>query len=636
MLGAGLQPVIQEWLPGRRDAVSFFYTSERIWARFAQTSYRESPPIGGASVLCESIPPLADLIDPAERLIRAAGLEGCSMVEFRRDRAGRPVLMEINPRMAGSVALAISAGVDFPRLLYSWAVGKPLWEVTNYRVGRRRRWLSGDLWNLKQTFDGRRRPDTPTPGHAVATFLFDFVRRPSTLDVIDSSDMMPAVLLSAVGGECQKGAMGQHVVDVVIVGAGPYGLSLASHLSQRGIERRIFGFPMRAWRQMPPGLYLKSFGFATTIPTPQPHYTLPEYCRARGLEDLEPIEYATYAEYGEWFQQQLVPDLEPVHVTSVERLDRGFEVSLETGERVLTRHVVVAVGLGYFTTIPDVLSALPPELVTHTAHTAEYLKTSRYAGRDVTVIGAGQSALEAAVLLHEGGAHVRLLARRGVWFSGRFDRQRSLLEKLRNPNTVVGPGRDNWVLQHLPMLPHYLPTDRRVRLTRTYLGPMGTWWLRDRVEGRVPMLKDTSIVAATAKNGKVCLRVRAANGDEREIQTEHVIAGTGYEADVDRLLFLSRALKGEIRRVERAPALSRHFESSVPGLYFVGLAAAFSFGPLSRFVAGASYTTPTLARHLARSLKRQAPLRPAAPVAAVARPNPVEGEELVAKADAGR
>jgi predicted ATP-grasp superfamily ATP-dependent carboligase len=193
MLGAGLQPVIQEWLPGRRDAVSFFCAYGRIWARFAQTSYRESPPIGGASVLCESIPPLADLIDPAERLIRAAGLEGCSMVEFRRDRAGRPVLMEINARMAGSVALAISAGVDFPKLLYSWALGKPLREVTSYHVGRRLRWLSGDLWNLKQTFNGRRRPDTPSPGRAVATFLFDFVRRPSTLDVVDSSDLMPAL-----------------------------------------------------------------------------------------------------------------------------------------------------------------------------------------------------------------------------------------------------------------------------------------------------------------------------------------------------------------------------------------------------------------------------------------------------------
>jgi cation diffusion facilitator CzcD-associated flavoprotein CzcO len=430
--------------------------------------------------------------------------------------------------------------------------------------------------------------------------------------------------------------MDPSAVDVVIVGAGPYGLSLASHLSQRGIERRIFGFPMRAWRQMPPGMFLKSFGFATSIPTPRLHYTFPEYCRARGLEDFEPIEYATFAEYGEWFQQQLVADLEQVHVTSVEWLDNGFEVSLGTGEQVRARCVVVAVGLGYFTTIPDVLSLLPPDLVTHTSHTAEYLKTAQYSGRDVTVIGAGQSALEAAALLHEGGAHVRLLVRRDVWWHERFT-ERSFRNRLLNPNTVIGPGRKNWVLQHLPMLPHYLPTDRRVRFTRSYLGPAGTWWLRDRVEGKVSMLKGASIAAATARNGNVCLRIQAADGDEREIETEHVIAGTGYEADVERLPFLSRTLAGEIRLVERAPALSRHFESSVPGLYFVGLAAAFSFGPLFRFVAGAEYATPTVARHLARSLRRQGRLRPAAPVASAARPDP-EGKKLVAttRGDAGR
>src|SRR3984893_10285239 len=157
--------------------------------------------------------------------------------------------------------------------------------------------------------------------------------------------------------------MSRNEVNVVIVGAGPYGLSLASQLSHRRVDRRIFGFPMRAWREMPPGMNLKSFGFATSIPTPQRHYTFPEYCRTRGLEDFEPIEYATFAQYGEWFQEQLVPDVERVLVSDVARVDDGFEVSLETGERLRARRVVVAVGLGYFTAIPEVLSGLPGELI---------------------------------------------------------------------------------------------------------------------------------------------------------------------------------------------------------------------------------------------------------------------------------
>ena len=188
-----LQAVIQEWLPGRRDAVSLFRTSGKIWARFAQTSYREFPPLGGSSVLYESIPPLAELVDPAENLVRAADLDGCSMVEFRRDRAGRPVLMEVNARLAGSVSLAIAAGVDFPGMLYSWAAGQPLHEITRYHVGRRMRWIAGDLWNLRATFGERGRPDSASFGRAVETFLSDFVRRPSTLDGVDTSDLIPTL-----------------------------------------------------------------------------------------------------------------------------------------------------------------------------------------------------------------------------------------------------------------------------------------------------------------------------------------------------------------------------------------------------------------------------------------------------------
>jgi thioredoxin reductase len=360
---------------------------------------------------------------------------------------------------------------------------------------------------------------------------------------------------------------------------------------------------MRTWRQMPPGMNLKSFGFATSIPTPKPHYTLPEYCRTRGLEDFEPISFTTYAEYGEWFQQQLVPDVEQVHVTDVSRSNGGFSVKLDTGEQFESRCVIVAAGLGYFRRIPEVLASLPQELVTHGWDTSEYLKSRTFAGRDILVIGAGQTALEAAALLHEGGAHVQILARRDVWWSDRFGK-RSLFEALRNPNSVMGPGRENWVLQHIPMLAYHLPDDVRVRFTRKHLGAFGAWWLRDRVEAKIPVLRQTSLVSASAKAGKAFLKVRSASGDESVIEADHIVSATGYEADIDRLPFINPELAGQIRRIERAPALSPYFESSVPGLYFVGPVAAFSFGPLVRFVAGAAYTTPKVARHVRRSVRR--------------------------------
>jgi cation diffusion facilitator CzcD-associated flavoprotein CzcO len=394
--------------------------------------------------------------------------------------------------------------------------------------------------------------------------------------------------------------MSRSKVDVVIVGAGPYGLSLASYLSDSGVERRIFGVPMRAWRDMPPGMNLKSFGFATSIPSLRPHFTFPEYCRARGLEDFEPISFTTFSEYGEWFQQQLVPDVETTLVSNIDRQGDAFEVTLNSGEVLQARRIIVAAGLSYFTRTPDMLKALPAGFVTHTS---KYVANGQYAGRDIAVIGAGQTALEAAALLHEGGARVQILARRDVWWSDRF-KERSLRNKLLNPNTVVGPGRKNWVLQHLPWLPYYLPTERRVRLARTYLGPLGAWWLRPRVDGKVPIERQVTLLSAAIENNQVALRFRAGQ-DEKLIRADHIISATGYEADVDRLTFLSPKLAADVKRIERAPELSPSFESSVAGLYFVGPVAAFSFGPLVRFVAGATFTVPRVSRHVVKSLKRQ-------------------------------
>ena len=387
-------------------------------------------------------------------------------------------------------------------------------------------------------------------------------------------------------------------VDVAIIGAGPYGLALATHLRRRGIEHRIFGPPMETWRGMSPGMFLKSLGFATNVYTPHRHFTLPEYCLARGLEEYEPIQIADFARYGVWVQQQLVPYVEEAKVTELRRIKDQFALTLETGEHVRARRVVVAAGLSYYERIPGVLSELPRELASHTADHGDF---TPFAGSDVTVVGGGQSALQAAALLHENGAQVRMVVRQDVHWGGHMPKgqQRSLIERVRVPGSVLGHGRDNWVLQHAPMLMHYLPEERRLRFTREHLGPGGAWWLRDRVEGKFPIQQRCEVREATIKQGKVCLRVHEQGLGESNILTDHVIGGTGYVVDVDRLAFMNQELAREIRRVERAPVLSRHFETSVQGLYFVGPAAAPSFGPLFRFVAGAAYAVPTVARHLA-------------------------------------
>jgi len=184
------------------------------------------------------------------------------------------------------------------------------------------------------------------------------------------------------------------------------------------------------------------------------------------------------------------------------------------------------------------------------------------------------------------------------------DVRRPFRERLRYPNSIVGPGRKNWVMEHAPTLVHYLPAERRRTLVETHLGPTGAWWLRDRVEGVVPVETGVSIVKAVPEREGLNIRTDGSGG-ERGFHTDHVIAGTGYRVDVGRIGFLDEQLVPAIAHRGGSPVLSRHFESTVDGLYFIGPSSAGSFGPLFRFVAGSYYTVPVLARHLtAKSVAR--------------------------------
>jgi predicted ATP-grasp superfamily ATP-dependent carboligase len=188
---AGGRAVLQEWAPGRREAVSFLYQDGSFRAEFAQVAHRMDPPIGGSSVLRESVPVPPDLGCAGRELVRAMGLDGYSEVEFRRDRAGRPLLMEVNPRLSASVEIAVRAGVDFPRLIHTWARGDVVEEIQGYATGRRMRWLGGDIHWLLSSLITPGRPDTPTRARAVARFGLDFLRR-SSYDYLDAHDLRPA------------------------------------------------------------------------------------------------------------------------------------------------------------------------------------------------------------------------------------------------------------------------------------------------------------------------------------------------------------------------------------------------------------------------------------------------------------
>ena len=393
------------------------------------------------------------------------------------------------------------------------------------------------------------------------------------------------------------------MIEAAIVGAGPYGLSIAAHFRRKGLPFRVFGPPMDSWmRHMPKGMMLKSDGFASNLSHPEGKVTLKEFCEERGIpyDDTKiPVSLETFVAYGLAFKESVVPELENRMVTDVQHLGDSFKVTLNDGEQVHTRRVILAVGITHFAYIPECLTHLSEEFVTHSY---QHQQPDTHRGRRVVVIGGGASAIGLAGLMRSAGVDSHLMVREPeIEFHGEPSKtERTLYQKIRHPKSGLGPGLRSRFCANSPELFHFLPTKLRIEVVRRHLGPSGHWVSKDVVLGQVPMMLGTSIEGAQTKNGKVILRVRDKNG-ARDVETDHVVAGTGYRVDMERLKFIDPALRAKVKTVQGSPILSSRFESSVPGLYFVGLAAATSFGPVMRFAYGADFAARNLTQSIAKT-----------------------------------
>jgi len=390
-------------------------------------------------------------------------------------------------------------------------------------------------------------------------------------------------------------------VDVAIVGAGPYGLSLAAHLSAARISYAQFGIPMNLWRTaMPKGMFLKSQGFASSLSSPDSKHTLAAFCAATGRPYRSyglPVSLDTFVAYGLWFQQELVPGLRQTQVTDVVPKDSHYEVSLADGDQVRAARVVVAVGVEHFARMPELLADLPASVC---SHSSAHPDLGTFAGQRVVVLGRGQSALESAALLHESGADVTVVARKPslAWNGQPLPPDRPLMQRLREPEAGLGSGWGTWFYSNHPGLFRRLPAGSRVQRAATALGPAGACWLRERVERQFPVLLSRTLTGAQAEGTGVRLRFEGPDG-VAELAADHVIAATGYRSDVSRLTFLSDLLRPGLRTLAGTPVVDRHYQSSVPGLYFIGPAVAPAFGPVMRFVFGADHAARTVAGSLA-------------------------------------
>jgi cation diffusion facilitator CzcD-associated flavoprotein CzcO len=387
--------------------------------------------------------------------------------------------------------------------------------------------------------------------------------------------------------------------DVAIVGAGPYGLSAAAHLhAADGLDIRVFGEPMSFWeRHMPKGMLLRSPLAGSHLSDPKRHLTLEAYEKATGNQITSPLPLPRFTAYGHWFQSQAVPNVVPRKVERVEKNGVGFRVSVEGGETYKARNVVVAAGIEPFAWRPQEFRHLPQELA---SHSCDHRDLSCFANKKVAVIGAGQSALESAALLHEQGAQVDVLARapfvRWLWRQKWFHTFKPLSRLLYAPPDVGQAGLSHLVAR--PNMFRQLPRSVQDRWGKRAIRPAGAAWLHPRCQN-VRIMNGTRVVSASESGGRVAMKLES--GAQESV--DHVLLATGYRVDIARYPFLPTLLMEAIRRVDGYPQLSAGYESSVPGLYFLGAPAAWSYGPLMRFVAGADFASRTLVRKALGRLK---------------------------------
>jgi cation diffusion facilitator CzcD-associated flavoprotein CzcO/predicted ATP-grasp superfamily ATP-dependent carboligase len=585
----------------------------------AVSRYRRTwHPVAGNACFSETLPEPPELSARVGGLLAELGWEGLFELELIERSDGEWAAIDLNPRPYGSMALAIGAGANLPALWCSYLLGLGPAQV-RARACVSYRWEDADLrhgiWLLRrgQMADAaaalrmRRGVVHPyfslrDPGPLVARGLFvarsaaERHRGTSQL-VAEQHAHRPAVRLRSQNA--------RPTTRVAVIGAGPHGLATVAHLRGADVDVRCFGDPLGFWRHhMPAGMILRSPIRATHIADPKRELTIERFERDTGkVVRRASLLLEEFTDYGAWFQQRVVPDLDRRRVTEVRRGRAGFALRLDDGETVEASHVVVATGTAPFANRPQPFASLPASLV---SHSSDHETLAPFAGRRVAVIGGGQSALESAALLSEAGVAVEVLVRANQinWLgddsqpSASADRRRIDIPR---PPTAVGGRLSGWIAA-APDAFRRVPASAKPWVSQRCLRPAGSGWLRPRLESAV-LSCGVSATGAHEHDGGV--RLELDDGSERIV--DHVLLGTGFAIDVSRYKLLAPDLAAEMQTSDGYPRLRPGLESSIDGLHFVGAPAALSFGPVMRFVVGSWYAAPAVTLRILG--RRQRPLR---------------------------
>jgi FAD-dependent urate hydroxylase len=365
-------------------------------------------------------------------------------------------------------------------------------------------------------------------------------------------------------------------------------------LRRAGVETVVVGEVMGFWRRhMPKGMWLRSSKRSSSIADPTKDRTIARFEQEMGPLP-EPLPIERFIDYAEWYQAHEVPTVSSARVASIVRANGGFRLRTKEGDELSAKRVVVAAGMAPFAWRPPEFDQLPTEFASHPFDHSDF---SSFAGKRALVVGAGQSALESAALLREGGADVEIVARapRITWIAqpdSDPSALRRLYDRLTLAPTDVGSRGTSWIAA-TPDLWRRMPPGMRNEIAYEVVQPMGAYWLTSRLNG-VPICTSCRVVAARV--GSDGLELELDDGSRREV--DHILFATGYRVDLTKYDFLAPELVSDVGRIDGYPKLTAGFESSVPGLHFIGAPAAASFGPVMRFVTGSWYAASAMTRQV--------------------------------------
>jgi FAD-dependent urate hydroxylase len=368
---------------------------------------------------------------------------------------------------------------------------------------------------------------------------------------------------------------------LLVIGAGPYGLSTAACAQEQGVETTIVGHPMGFWREhMPHGMFLRS-GVDWHLDAGGVH-TLAAFVEEQAIaqQDLDPIPLQTFVDYCEWFRQVKGLTVREELVTDLAKSDGRFEATLTSGDRITAATVVCAPGIRHYTNGPDWAGSIPAAL---SAHTCDFVRFEGLAGARVLIVGGRQSAYEWAALIGEHGAE-------------RID--------LVHRHTVPRFEKVSWkfVDTHVESTTHIrgywrnLPKAEQDRIGRQFwdVGRLTLeHWLTPRLEGSdLRRWPGTKVVEATASNAGE-LKIVLSNSER--LTVDRVIFATGYRADLTRVPYL-KTLIGDIELADGFPVLDESFGTTVANLYITGFSATRDFGPFFGFVKGSPAAATLIVR----------------------------------------